>query len=389
MRFPPLIQLLTISVIAHIALAGSRVATSLYALSLHASAWTVGTLVAVFALFPMLLAVPMGRLIDRIGIKKPMIGGCLALCCGCLLPSLFSALPMLYPAAILIGSGFMAIHISSQHAVGALSLTQAHSNNFTWLSLSYSISSFCGPVLAGFVIDHARHGFVYLLFFGFALTALGFVVFGKLERFKLLHHADVDTQTHSAFKLLLDVDLRRIYLVGILLSAAWDLFTFVIPIRGTHIGLSASTIGLILGCFSAATFVVRLVMPAISRRYSEWKILIGALLLAVLCYILFPFMEHAMTLMLLAALLGLALGSCQPNVLSLLHHASPHGRAAEVVAIRATIGNASQILLPLVFGAAGAALGLFAVFWSMAAMIAVGVPLAWQKAFEKPEEITK
>ncbi len=388
MRFSPLIQLLFISVIAHIALTGSRVATSLYALSLHASPLTVGTLVAVFALFPMLLAVQMGRLIDRIGIKKPMIGGCLSLCLGCLLPSLVASLGVLYLAAILMGTGFMAIHISSQHAVGALSLKQSQSNNFTWLSISYSISSFCGPVIAGFSIDHAPHAFAYVLFLVFSVSALGLIVFGNLGRITLPKHVhtDADAQAHSAFALLNNPELRRNYLVGTLLAAAWDLFTFVIPIRGSYLGLSASTIGLILGSFSAGTFVVRLVMPSLSSRYSAWKILVGALLIAVFCYLLFPFMQHAFTLALLAGVLGLALGSCQPNVLTLLHHASPPGRAAEVVAIRATIGNASQVLLPLVFGAAGAALGLFAVFWSMAAMIAFGIPLAWHKAFEKNGE---
>lgn len=385
LRVSPLIQLLLISLIAHIALTGSRVATSLYALSLHASEWTVGTLAAVFSLFPMLLAVPMGRLIDRIGIKKPMICGAAALCLGCVLPAFFHALSVLYLAAILMGTGFMAIHISSQHAVGAMNMTQTRSNNFTWLALSYSVSSFCGPVLGGFMIDHARHAFAYLLFFGFALIALSLAAFGNFEKIKQVRHVSHETnrQSKSAFDLLRNPDLQRIYIVGTLLAAAWDLFTFVIPIRGSQLGLSASTIGLILGCFSAATFVVRLVMPSISSRYSEWKVLIGALVLSVMCYLLFPFMQQASSLMLLAAVLGLALGSCQPNVLSIMLHASPVGRTAEVVGIRATIGNASQVALPLLFGAVGATLGLFAVFWGMGAMIGVGIPLAWRKAFSE------
>jgi predicted MFS family arabinose efflux permease len=183
--------------------------------------------------------------------------------------------------------------------------------------------------------------------------------------------------------LLRDKEMRRIYLISVLLGSAWDLFSFMMPIHGTHLGFSASTIGLILGCFSAATFAIRLAMHWISRHYSEWQVLVAALAVAMICYALLPFMESPLSIILVSASLGLALGSSQPNVLALLHHASPAGRAGEAVGVRVTISNASQVALPLAFGAAGATLGLFAVFWGMGAMIGTGVPLAWRKAFGK------
>lgn len=378
----PLIQLILVSLIAHIVLAGSRVTTSLYALSLHASEFSVGALMALFALFPMLFAVPMGRLIDRIGIVKPMAGGMLLMTLGCLIPSLMNGLAILYLAVILIGTGFMAIHVSSQHAVGAMSMAETRSANFSRLALGYSVSSFSGPVIAGFVIDHARFSIAYAVFCGFALLALSLLVFGGFAQIKPATPA-LATELGSPLDLLRDPDMRGIYLVGVLLGAAWDLFTFVMPIHGTHLGFSASTIGLILGCFSCATFAVRLAMRWISRHYSEWQVLTTALSIAVLCYILLPLMRTPYSIMAVTAMLGLALGSSQPNVLALLHHASPAGRAGEAVGVRVTISNATQVVLPLAFGAAGATLGLFAVFWGMGAMISSGVPLAWRKASMK------
>lgn len=378
----PFLQLILTSIAAHVALAGSRVTTSLYALSLHASEFTVGTLVALFALFPMLLAVPMGRLIDRIGIAKPMMGGALMIGIGCAIPATLDGLPVLYLAVVLIGTGFMAIHVASQHAVGAMSMSETRAVNFSWLALGYSISSFCGPVIAGFVIDHARYSIAYTVFCGFALATLLLLAYGGLGRIKTIQHEE-KKEAGSTLDLLRNPEMRRIYLIGILLSSAWDLFTFVMPIHGTHLGFSASVIGLILGSFSVATFTVRLAMPWISRRYSEWQVLASALSLAVVCYALFPFMHQSYSLMAFAAILGLALGSSQPNMLALLHHAAPAGRAGEAVGIRVTAGNASQVILPLAFGAAGATLGLLAVFWGMGAMIGSGVPFAWRKAFVK------
>jgi MFS family permease len=375
-----LVKLILVSLTAHIALAGARITTSLYALSLHASALTVGILIALFSLFPVLFAVPMGRIIDRIGIVRPVVLGAAAMTLGCMLPGLIGGLPVLYLATLLIGTGFMVIQVAAQHTVGAMSSNETRSTNFSWLALGFSISGFCGPVVAGFIIDHASFRISFMAFCLFALAAFGIGLFGRLGRIHTPIPVTRD-ERHAGgmLDLLREPEMRRIYLVGTLLSSAWDLFTFVLPIHGTRSGFSASTIGLILGCFSVATFVVRLAMPWIARHRSEWQVLTFALTLAAVCYALFPFTHQPLSMMIVAAILGLAVGASQPNMLALLHHASPPGRAAEAVGVRVMIGNACQVALPLAFGGAGTALGLSVVFWIMSAMIGAGVPLAWRK----------
>jgi predicted MFS family arabinose efflux permease len=386
-----LFQLILISITAHIAIVVARITTSLFALSLHASEFTVGTLIALFALFPMLLAVKLGRIVDRVGLATPMLAGGALMLTGCAMSSAANDLAILYPAVLMIGTGFLAIHVSVQHAVGAMSDANTTSINFSWLALGYSISSFCGPVIAGFVIEHLRHNVAYGVAAGFAFAALVLMLRGNLKNISATASATTpqsDGSPGSVMELLRDEEMRRIYLVSILLGSAWDLFNFVMPIHGSHLGFSASTIGLILGCFSGATIVVRLAMQWLARHYSEWQILASALVLALVCYAIFPFMKTPMSIMIVTAALGLALGSSQPNVLALLHHASPAGRAAEAVGIRVTISNASQVVLPLAFGAAGAALGLFAIFWGMGVMIGYGVPIAWRRAYAGESEVS-
>ncbi len=375
-------MLIGVAVTAHVALAAARVTTALYALSLHASEFTVGTLIALFAFVPMFLAVPMGRVIDRIGVRRPLMAGCALASVGVTLAATVPGLGVLYVAVVLIGTGFMAIFIGTQHAVGTLSAPDERAANFSRLSLGFSVSAFTGPLIAGFAIDHAHYSVAYLICGAFTLTAFILAASGALRDLPL-HSAPTSTRKGSAFKMLLDPEMRRIYVVGILLAAAWDLFTFVTPIRGSQLGFSASTIGMILATFSVATFVVRLAMPRIVRHFKEWQILTGALTAATACYFMFPFMQQPLTMAIAAAGLGLALGTGQPNVLALLHHNAPAGRGAEAIGIRATIGNASAVMLPIAFGAAGTALGQFAVFWGLAAIIACGVPLAARKAFKR------
>lgn len=369
-----LLQVILVSLLAHLALAGTRVTTSLYALSLHASAFTVGTLVAVFALFPMLLALRVGRLVDRTGVALPMAAGCAAMVLGGGLAAAAGGLALLYPAAALIGTGFMAIQVSAQHLVGAMSVAEKRAANFSWLSLGFSVSGFCGPVFAGLLIDHLRHDAAYLAFSLFAAGALLLVAVARRRGLAYTAQAAPPSAASPAhaFELLREPRMQRIYAVGILLASAWDLFTFVLPIHGAHLGYSASTIGFILGGFSAATFLVRLAMPWLLRRFNEWQVLLGALSLAALCYAGFPLLQAPGALMAAAAALGLAVGASQPNMLALLHHTAPPGRVGEALGIRITMGNACQVALPLAFGWAGAALGLGVVFWSMALLIGAG-----------------
>lgn len=392
-QLPDLFRLVLVSLVAHVALVAARITTSLYALSLHASEFTIGILIALFALFPMLFAVPLGRVVDRIGLQKPMRIGGVLMATGCAIPSFVSGLGVLYFSVLLIGSGFLAIHIAVQHAVGSLSDTAARGRNFSWLALGYSTSSFIGPIVAGYVIEHTRHGIAYAVCTGFVLAALLLLASRELRSLQARHaaasaaHDAAQAGKGSIVDLLRHRELRRVYLVSICLASAWDLFMFVMPIHGTNMGLSASSIGLILGCFSAATFAVRLAMHWITRHCSQWQILTTALIFSVLSYLLFPFMQTPASIIAVTIVLGLALGSSQPNVLALLHEISPAGRAAEAVGLRITIGNASQVALPLAFGAAGATLGLFPVFWAMSALIGIGVPIAWRKAAEKQRSL--
>ena len=101
-----------------------------------------------------------------------------------------------------------------------------------------------------------------------------------------------------------DRELRRVFIVTGILAMAWDLFYFVMPIYGTSIGLSASTIGGILGSFAAATFAVRMVLPWFARRLPEWRLVTFTLFVACVAYALFPLVRTVPLIAAIAFLLG-------------------------------------------------------------------------------------
>jgi predicted MFS family arabinose efflux permease len=369
---------IVLTVLTHVAFVGSRMTIALYGIRLGATPLTVGVLMALYAFLPMLLAVYAGRLIDRIGPRKPMLYSSVALVASVALPALWPSLAALHLAAMLIGTSFLFYHVALNNVIGQLGTPADRPVNFSWFALGFSISGFCGPLLAGFAIDGAGHRAAFLVLAAFPTLAT-LVLYGRrhvVPGHGGAHHAGGERRLGD---LLREPQLRSAFIASAVLATGWDLYTFVMPVYGSGIGLSASTIGIIMGTFAAATFTVRLAMPALSRRLKEWPMVIAAMSVAALSYALFPLAESVPPLMALSFLLGLGLGSAQPFIMSLLYAASPPGRQGEVIGVRTTMLNGSHTFLPLAMGALGSALGMGPVFWSMAAFLVSGAGYAWRR----------
>ena len=138
-------------------LRASKVLVALFAIELGANPFMIGTLVAVYSLFPMLLALYAGRLSDQFGVRTPMIAGSVGLALGLAAPFAVPSLSGLYISAALIGASYVFYHVSVQNLIGLLSAPQARTRNFSSYSLVLAVGSFLGPLAAGFGIDALGH----------------------------------------------------------------------------------------------------------------------------------------------------------------------------------------------------------------------------------------
>src|SRR5438552_10067804 len=110
-----------LSVLSSIAHRGSKVLVSLDALHFGANSFMVGVLAALYAVFPLLLAVYAGRISDRIGVRYPILLGSVGITAGLVLPALHEGLFTLFLCPTLIGLGQIFFHVSIHNAVGSRS----------------------------------------------------------------------------------------------------------------------------------------------------------------------------------------------------------------------------------------------------------------------------
>ncbi|HEV7823065.1 MAG TPA: MFS transporter [Burkholderiales bacterium] len=369
-------------ILNHAAFTGSRVVFSLYALDLGASSFAIGVLVSFYALCPLLLAIYAGKLIDRVGARRPMLLGTLGLVGGICLPVAVQGLPVLYFAALLLGSSFMFFFVAVQGVTGAVGGPQDRGRNYSLLSVGFSIASFMGPLIAGFSIDHLGFRNALIVLSGGIVLSL-IAQWLRAEWIPRPTHNPDKAGGQSVLDLLRIAPLRRIFIASGFMSGAWDLYNFYMPIYAHSVKLSATAIGVILATFSAATLVIRLFLPRMLKNHDEIRILTVAIFVAGIAYALFPFFENAWALAAISFLLGLGLGTGQPLSMNLIYNLAPPGRTSEAAGIRVTVNNLAHVTIPLVFGGIGSALGFGAVFISNAAVLFAGAVINNRTAARK------
>lgn len=349
----------------------SRVLMSLYAIELHASAATIGVLIALYGLGPLVLSVTAGKISDRYGSYWPILLGSGGLGIGLVIPWLFPALEVLYIAALVLGIALVFLNIALQHLVASLGGAEQRTRNVALQSLAIALGGMLGPLLVGVSIDHQGHVRTFLML---SLIVAASTV-GWIACSRVIPHsgrAPKDAAGGSVRELLQQPSLRRIMLVSGLVVAGVDLYSFYMPIYGHSIGLSATMIGVVLGAFAAATFVVRTTLPLLVRRWGDDRVMTASMILAGLTFLLFPFVHQFVVLLLLSFVLGLGLGVGQPLSLIMTYNRAPAGRAGEALGLRFSVVNLTHMAIPLAFGTIGSALGLITVFLANSALMLGG-----------------
>ncbi len=353
----------------HSAFSGMRMATPLLALSLGYGTASIGVLMALFAAAQIAIAMPARRLVSDRGLKF-----CLTLCgvsaaSGIGLAAAWPALPALGLGALCCGGAIGLSLITLQRHVGRAAASDAElRRGLSWVSIAPTVSIFIGPLLAGALIDNAGY---QAAFMALGLLPLGSLVAARLARELPVVPAPAQAPS-SPWSLLRLPNFRRLMLLNWLMGACWDLHGFMVPVIAHERGMSASSIGLLMGAFALAATLSRLAVPAIASRMPDWLALASAVTLAGALTALYPFLDSLPSMMACSFALGALLGAVQPLVMILIHRVAPEHRQVDAMAVRMMMFNGSGIAMPMVYGAAGLALTVSEVFHAAGVVVFLG-----------------
>ena len=370
----------------HSSMVAMRMATPLLALRMGHSAWHVGLLLALFSLSQVFLSLPAGGYADRHGLQRPVRLSVVSAMVGAALSLLFPVFEVMCVSALCMGAASGTASVALQRHVGRAARDSVELRRvFSWVAIGPALSNFFGAVAAGLLIDYggllipaslSQPGFRAAFLFALCMPLISaWCIRGVPELEAVTPASGVQA---SAWYLLQSPPMRRLLIVNWLLSCCWDVHTFVVPVLGHERALSASVIGTILGAFAVAAVGVRLLIPIAAAHVKEWHALTASMVLTASVFAVYPFMQSPWGMGLCSVFLGIALGAVQPMIMSTLHQITPHAQHGQAIGLRLTTINFSSVVMPLLFGSAGAVVGVSVVFWTVGAMVALGARSAWR-----------
>ena len=351
----------------------ARFAVLVSAAQAGASPATVGLIASLFPGVGVLISVPIGKMLDRMGVKQPLLWSSAMLAASVALGAFWRGLPMLVAIVVFSGIAFNMMVISFSRLAGDLAPPDRRAEAFGMLGFGYSISLLSAPIIAGFSIDLVGFAWSFALF---ALIPMGSLYMVWNDKLPFSAPVAGTAATHDATEtrsgtmaMLRSPALRHLWVCCTAFEAGWMGFTFMLPIVGTQLGFSASKIGLIAGTAGFTLFLTRGILTQLLRWMTPWQLLITGLALGGIGFTGFIFATEFAWMAGFALFIGFGQGACSPMLTALVYENAPAHEKGQAMAMRTMTSNISQFSTPLVAGILSAALGATAVFVALAAFM--------------------
>ncbi|PPI20542.1 MFS transporter [Rathayibacter sp. AY1B1] len=358
-------RLATPSLLAHAVLIQAvafllRPAAVYQAIHLDVPSWALGALGASFALVPLLIALPTGGLVDRVGARAVMaVGSLVAVGAAAVLLLAGGSVAGLLVGIALLGAGHLGCVVGQQTVVAGGTGGTRLDSRFGYYTFAASLGQAIGPafipVLAG---GSVRPDPAPLFLVGGILAVLLLVsTAGIRSPSPRGPAAEEETAPGSTLGLLRVPGLARALLTSATVVAAVDLTVVYLPALGAERGLPAGVVGALLTVRALASMASRLLLGAATARLGRTRVMVGGILISALCLVLVALPAPTVLLFVAVAALGLGLGIGQPITMSWLIERTPADRHGRALALRLAGNRLGLIALPSLLGVLAAAAG--------------------------------
>ena len=355
----------------------ARPMTSYRLLGLGHGAQAVGVVAATFALLPLVLAIPLGRLVDRPRRLPFLTAGAAAQLVGCIGLATAHGLFTLGAATAVLGLGHLALALGVQAVVARESPDERHDRDFGFLTAGVSLGQLAGPLLGGFLVGHAdgpalvgasTRALVAAAAFACCATAFA----AAAER---LPAPDGDREAASdrgSVRAILRLPgVPSGLLASIAVLAASDVFTAYLPVLGEQHGIAPAAIGVVLALRAAATVLARVGIGRLVAAVGRPRLIAASTLAAAAGFAVMTFTAQLWLLAVLALVVGAGLGYGQPLSMTIVVQSVPLHARATALGVRLTGNRVGQVAAPAAASVVAGIAGASSVFWLLSAILAV------------------
>lgn len=369
--------LLVVATLLQAATAVARPMTSYRALEIGMPTSSLGVVAAAFAVAPVLLALSIGRRIDRHGEFPFLLGSTVGLAAAALLVASIDAPIALIASIALLGLSQLIFVVADQTLVGSRSPADTYDRRFGNLSFVASLGQLIGPAAAGLIAGSGSvEGTRNALWFGAALAMVAVPVIAWQWRHDpgpaVPRSADEEARP-PILSILRMPGMAPAMLASMTVLATMDVLTVYLPALGEERGITVATIGALLSVRAGASMVSRLLLGRLVGHFGRERLMLGSLTTAAIAVVLLaltplPLMFPVM------AVAGLTLGICQPMTMSwVAARATPSSRGT-AMSLRLLGNRVGQVVVPLMAGSVAVTAGTAGV------LAAAGLTIAFSAA---------
>lgn len=325
----------------------------------------VGLVTGIYGLLPLLLAVPIGLLADRVGPGKVAAAGTgllAATTLGLLAPSLAG----LAAAQALRGLGQVSLMIGMQGFIAAL-LPAGRGRQTAYGSyvMAVALGQTAGPIVGGWLTDRGGLSFTFVVAALLAFAAAFVCIVPAL--------GDRRAPSEPAAAGGLAVMSRSVSLLrerpvqGAVAASCCVLLMVAIgisfyPLFLARAGVPVTTIGLLVAMRGASAALGRPLLPALLRRTDRWGLLRLSLLASCLATAATPLSLNLGVQAALSFFVGLGMGVGQPLTMAVVADHAGLERGSEALSLRVGANRLLQFVGPLLLGLIGERTGLAGTF---------------------------
>jgi MFS family permease len=348
------------------------------AIELDANAAQVGLIAAVYALFPVILALQFGSWVGKLGEAKFVIYGTVAMMLTSLALIFSDSLITLAIATGAAGIAHLACMVGGQSMVALRAPRESYDKYFGFYTFSASVGHMLGPIIASIVAGSngtlpKSTSNAFLLGVVLTIIALVPVIRWRNEKPTVEGKENSEGTFKAAVNLVKRPGIMAAIYISLAISSVADVLVVFLPLFGTENNFSPYAIGAILAIRAGTTMMSRLFLGRLSNRFSTFQLLWWSTIISTLCCVAMAFAHTPITLGAIVFIAGFSLGVGQPLTMSLVSQKTESSERALAVSARLMGNRFGQFLVPAVAGGVAAASGAGAVFIGLAVLLATSI----------------
>ena len=348
------------------------------AIELDANAAQVGLIAALYALFPVILALQFGSWVGKLGEAKFIIYGTVAMMATSFALVFANSLVTLGIATAAAGLAHLACMVGGQSMVALRAPRESYDKYFGFYTFSASVGHLIGPVIASIVAGSdgtlpKSTSNAFLLATVLTIIALVPVIRWRNERPTVVGKENSEGTFKAAINLAKRPGIMAAIYISLAISSVADVLVVFLPLFGTENNFSPYAIGAILAIRAGTTMLSRLFLGRLSERFSTFQLLWWSTIISLVCCVAMAFAHTPVTLGAIVFIAGFSLGVGQPLTMSLVSQKTESSERALAVSARLMGNRFGQFLVPAAAGTIAAASGAGAVFIALAILLGTSI----------------